>query len=443
MAKKSGSKNPAIRVRMYRVGFGDCFLLSLPTPTGRRHVLIDCGVHARGNINTIADSVKDVVKECGGKLDIVVATHHHQDHISGFGTAADDFAQLEVREVWMPWTEDPSDKTAAKLRQKHFALAGALQRHLGAQGQTNDLLDNFIGPQLAMGKSKLSLASNEKSMSVLRHGFAGDPKVKYLRAGDRISRPGSIPGLAVTVLGPPTSAEFLGKMDPPSGHSYLAAAEALQDAGEMNQPFGRNWVVAQRPQPKEGAKESDDERRMREKFDATTKSFGLRADDLKKLRAAAFESPSSLAFSLDQAVNNTSLVLLFSFGGKNLLFAGDAQWGNWKAWLQEHEADAILRDTHFYKVSHHGSVNATPKDALEKMMSGELAAMVSTQSSPWPSIPRGPLMERLEVKTKKRIARSDSLEVPGAKVAKGVEPLTKPRNGFTPGALWIDYEIEV
>jgi hypothetical protein len=31
---------------MYRVGFGDFFLLTVPTPTGPAHILIDCGVHA-------------------------------------------------------------------------------------------------------------------------------------------------------------------------------------------------------------------------------------------------------------------------------------------------------------------------------------------------------------------------------------------------------------
>ena len=33
-----------VRVRMYRQGLGDCFLLSFPRPGGESHVLIDCGV---------------------------------------------------------------------------------------------------------------------------------------------------------------------------------------------------------------------------------------------------------------------------------------------------------------------------------------------------------------------------------------------------------------
>ena len=32
-----------LRVRMYRVGFGDCFLLTFDGDEGPKHVLIDCG----------------------------------------------------------------------------------------------------------------------------------------------------------------------------------------------------------------------------------------------------------------------------------------------------------------------------------------------------------------------------------------------------------------
>ncbi len=37
-----------LTVRMYNVGFGDCFLLIFPAPERPRKVLIDCGVHPAG-----------------------------------------------------------------------------------------------------------------------------------------------------------------------------------------------------------------------------------------------------------------------------------------------------------------------------------------------------------------------------------------------------------
>ena len=47
---------------MYRIGFGDFFLLTVPGNDGPAHILIDCGVHA-ANIGSIDDCVKDLKKD--------------------------------------------------------------------------------------------------------------------------------------------------------------------------------------------------------------------------------------------------------------------------------------------------------------------------------------------------------------------------------------------
>ena len=163
--------------------------------------------------------------------------------------------------------------------------------------------------------------------------------------------------------------------------------------------------------------------------------------DRISLEAAASSPPEELAFALDQARNNESVVALLSYRGKNLLFAGDAQYGNWRWWLDNEKPDLILPEVSFFKVAHHGSVNATPKDALEAMTDGGFAAMVSTQGTPWPSIPRVPLMLRLSEKTKQKLVRSDWLPVKGAPTpASGSLPRAPgaPPPGFAQGALWFD-----
>ncbi|MGL4541413.1 MAG: hypothetical protein ACRCUI_02755, partial [Polymorphobacter sp.] len=69
-----------IMVFSYNVGFGDCFLLRFVYPAMTRHVLIDFGTTglpdgaAKDLMLRIAN---DIAEKCGGKLDIVVATHRH------------------------------------------------------------------------------------------------------------------------------------------------------------------------------------------------------------------------------------------------------------------------------------------------------------------------------------------------------------------------------
>jgi hypothetical protein len=164
----------------------------------------------------------------------------------------------------------------------------------------------------------------------------------------------------------------------------------------------------------------------------------LPADDLAKLQGRANAPLDGLAFALDQVLNNTSLVTLFEYQGQHLLFAGDAQYGNWKFWLDQQNSSAILSQVTFYKVAHHGSMNATPKGALEKMRAGSFAAMISTQNTPWPSIPQLPLVQALDEKTTHKLVRSDSIPVPGAPPGPSLAALPP---GFRQGDFWYEYSI--
>ncbi|HKC24361.1 MAG TPA: hypothetical protein VKF32_06445, partial [Thermoanaerobaculia bacterium] len=146
---------------------------------------------------------------------------------------------------------------------------------------------------------------------------------------------------------------------------------------------------------------------------------------------------SELAFALDQAINNTSLVLMLTYFGSTLLLPGDAQYGNWRFWLEDAGSDALLKTVVFYKVSHHGSINATPKQVVDALPKGKFAAMVSTQSEPWPSIPRMPLLKKLTAASR-GLVRSDCISVSGAPAA---VKMSRPPSGFTRGAFWVDYEV--
>jgi hypothetical protein len=71
--------------------------------------------------------VDDIVATTGGKIDLLLATHEHWDHLSGFLQASGSFKGLEFGQVWVAWTEDPSDALANELQGERKAAAAALQ----------------------------------------------------------------------------------------------------------------------------------------------------------------------------------------------------------------------------------------------------------------------------------------------------------------------------
>jgi beta-lactamase superfamily II metal-dependent hydrolase len=410
MAKKNNSSLKNIRIRMYRVGFGDCFLMSLPSKDGPKHILIDCGVHAKGDIQTMEKVVDNLASTTDRKLAIVIASHAHQDHISAFGKFTDEFRKFQVEEVWLPWTDNPDDPEAVKLGKKQAELAAAIKKHFDAKPAATPLRSIAV-------EALANLTGNERAMQLLRSGFDSNAKVRYMSVGEKLSVE-PIPGLNATILGPPHDQKFLAKMNPLAGEGYLRLAEK-DTSGEAFSPFAAKWKANKADLPKLILLSSEDEKFL-------TK---LLTEDLSE----------QLALTLDSVRNNTSLVVLFSYKGKHFLFPGDAQFGNWESWLSQSNAQDILSSVNFLKVAHHGSHNATPKKALESM-TGNLTAMVSTQNTPWSSIPRMPLMERLMEICEKRVIRSDSLSIPQAPSGPVLKKLPE---GFVRGDFWFDYELEV
>ena len=157
-----------------------------------------------------------------------------------------------------------------------------------------------------------------------------------------------------------------------------------------------------------------------------------------------------------------------TFRGKNLLFVGDAQWGNWENFLYggaygtpghtalTDKAKSILGQIDFYKVGHHGSTNANPIPAIAAL-NPQCASMCSTESGddkdgypvrkrPYGTVdkgtevPRIKLMQEMEKKTKNRLVRSDWLKVseaPATTEAQG-ELAALPAD-FSTGSVSVDY----
>src|SRR5689334_3541728 len=103
--------NNYVTIRMYNVGFGDAFLVRIPDGNTERRILFDCGSIEAAEGVEMKDIVEQIIADVTdaddvARIDVVVGTHRHKDHVSGFANPA--WADVEVKEVWMPWTEDPT-----------------------------------------------------------------------------------------------------------------------------------------------------------------------------------------------------------------------------------------------------------------------------------------------------------------------------------------------
>ena len=275
---------------------------------------------------------------------------------------------------------------------------------------------------------------NQEALQVL-HNFPGNPPIDYYKAGDTATcrRASSTAGLSAQILGPPTDAA-------------LIKQDQQQERGIPRAATIRSMAVRSNRSPRAYSVPT-----------ATLCQHGLRLHTAQaeiEMRVSSVQ-PDTLAAKAAMAnnsINNQSLVVLFTYKGKTLLFAGDAQWGNWANFLfggrQRRrpgitaEAKAILGKLDFYKVGHHGSTNATPKDALvgdARRLRGDVLDRAQGLQRSAARAADG----RLEKKTKNQFVRSDQ-------VGAGNEQKVDPKIGPVPDVFkttstatfgYIDYEF--
>jgi beta-lactamase superfamily II metal-dependent hydrolase len=426
--KVNGKVKPSAhraRIRMYRVGLGDCFLLTFYTEPGQ-NMLIDCGMYAGSRLDKKQEEkdiqlavVNDIVSETKGRLDAVVITHEHMDHISIFNSARTIFDdKLTFKQAWFGWVEGPSQE-AQNLREKYEGLRTALAASLtGLTGLASRDPDEYkdLHSRVASVAEFTGLAA---SGSIKERPRAAMDFVKS-KAGKknlRFGSPGDIwefGGAKVYVLGPPPAEKQLRKLER-AGASYdraLAADDGTTQDGEPWYPFSEQWrrklEKIRRCQPGEMNNQG---------LDSIITRYYEARDAWRCIDNLALDSASDLALQMDNYVNNTSLVLAFEFtNGDVMLFPGDAQVGNWDSWFEIESKDfdvaSLLQRTIFYKVGHHGSHNATLKPALEIMNHPKLVAMIPTNqmfardSKHW-AMPAPNLNKALQEHTRNRLLRND------------------------------------
>lgn len=395
-------------VRMYRIGHGDCFLIALAgdDPAKPAYVLIDCG-YKPGSPGKLARPTKakdigeHILATTGGFVDVAIVTHEHQDHVNGLTPA--NFPGLKVGEVWFAWTENPTDDLANALRKRFrdrlLGLIDARANLAGlGMGEAAGALDGFLELELgeaaeefnggehraASGKDP-STSANKLAMKFLRDCARGEPDYLYPHENAR-PVPGAKSARAF-VLGPPRDMDAIDDLNPIGEESFgegdghgLAAGAGGTPARADKPPFS--------PFPRRHALPLEhvfDDEAYGEFFTHYYGPDGVavaEAEDgaeippnaaWRRMTADDAADAGALALAMNNATNNSSLVLAFelSKGGKVLLFAADAQAGNWRSWSDgdfdddgtKVTAKDLLARAVLYKVGHHGSHNATLKGA--------------------------------------------------------------------------------
>jgi hypothetical protein len=423
-------------VRMYRQGVGDCHLITLHTGPKPFHIMIDCGVIQGADEAAVAklgDAIKDIAKVTNNRVDVLVISHEHWDHVSGFVQHADLLAPVEFGQVWLGWPEDPADPLAQKLAGDRGKAVAGLTDAVTSKDQ-NDDADSKVIMRGVRGVLDFFGATGRQGTTDAMSAARKKGPVRYLRPGDAPWTSEEVPGVRIFTLGPPRDERAI-KQLMVKGEVYGAADDALEDAfykRVRNEPDADDALEPFEPEHRMDLealrKMQSDPAHAQAPLVEFFRDHYFATDGWRNIDGIWLEAAQEFALRLDNATNNTSLVLAIDVEGDVLLFAADAQVGSWLSWQdlkwqvggKTVTGPELLNRTVFYKVGHHGSHNATLRQkGLEQMKSEKLVAFIPVdekmaRAKGWGRMPLPALVDALDRQTAGRVVRSDrDAEKPG------------------------------
>ena len=374
----------SITLRAYNVLFGDALLVSWDEDDGEHHAWIDFG-NFHNDPNAVFEKVyNDVLSRTGGRLELLVITHRHLDHMEGFHSLRKRFkADFTINRLWHAHVTPSVDQVFTIAER---ALRAMLPASIpDGDSDTGRMFRNNFG---AKGdKIRKQMAAILKDI-----GVPASRTFKIHRGLNlKDALPPGLKALDIEVLGPETNSK---RYLQPLEHALLARGIAISSAAD-----GR--IRTTREDPFGGARAV--------KF---SKSALAGLADVARLRRQLQSGGLEVLGAVDTTRNNTSIVMRLTHGSARLLLVGDAEEMSWEI-MRKNGAPMTAS---VMKIGHHGSINSSPDWSFTKVMPKKLArnaAVVSTDPTRFTGeneVPKSEVLSgwRARLTTAKRLLRTDS-----------------------------------
>lgn len=390
-------------VRSYNVGCGDCFYVRIPNDDDGFHILIDCGTkESESSTKILKRAIEHLIQNelpvskldnKEKRLDLIVVTHRHEDHIKGF--SPEYFKKIEIKNIWV----------TAAMNENHQQAKDSFGLHQLATEKMQELSKSRarLSPEL-QGLIQLYSIDNERATQALLTDFKRDNpnmNLEFVYAGKNFDNFDNLKDdTEIIVLAPEEDIDgyYLGEEADQSLRGIQAGISFFQKKINCE---GQDYPT------------------------------NITRNDFIKLKSRVLSN--ALAFSvLDSDIqNNVSVVLLIIWRSYRLLFVGDAMWegkfkegiknGSWNVMWKKRN-NYLKTAVDFLKVGHHGSHNSTPwnrdtdsNDEVNKILDAILPmpkngekpkaqAIVSTKRTKYDTIPDAELL----VEIGKRVCNSKS-----------------------------------